>query len=111
MLDREQPKEVFWQGVANHIINVGAVITQLLLVPLAGDESVKGPAILHPRRGLNLDAVKLSSLLGHQVIPRKILHRRKDAVPVAKQGGRHLGHPHGPDLAVAQFHAWQPVAR
>ena len=111
MPDREQPEEVLGQGVADHVIHMGAVVLRFILVPLAGDKAVEGLAQLHPRRGLDLDAVELAVLLGHQVVAGKVLHRGQDAVAVAQQGGRHLGHPHRSDLAVAQFHAWQAVAR
>ena len=49
--------------------------------------------------GLDLDAVKLSVALGHQVVAGKILHRGQHAVPVAKQRTGHTGHADRTDLS------------
>ena len=54
----------------------------------------------HPRCGLDLQAVELSVLFGHQIVPGIVLNRGQDLVATLEQRRRHLGHPDGSDLAV-----------
>ncbi len=87
----QDPEQILVHRPADDVVHLRLGVHHLPKMSGAGHKAVIEAVMLRLAGGLDLDAMKLAVPLGHQVVAGKILHRKKHAVPVAKQRPGHAG--------------------
>lgn len=95
----QNPEQILIHCPANNVINLGLGVHHLAMMPGTCHKAIVEPVVFRLAGGLDLDAVKNSITLGHQVVAGKILHRGQHAVTIAKQRTGHTGHADCTDLS------------